>query len=340
MVLRLAAIKYAVTTSHPSTPSADFRLLPPRAAGSHKGTFGTVAVIGGSDDPFPPHQSRMIGAPAISALAALRSGAGLVKLVMPSSILSNGLTICPSATGIPIPNSSNIIDRHDATATIDLAATHASVLAIGPGLGTSPGAQAATLRAIQQEALPVVIDADALNLLSEIPEFMKDFHAAAVLTPHPGEFKRLCAGLGLANDLGIATSREKACEQLAQRLGRVIVLKGHATVVSDGQRTWTCPTGHPCLATAGTGDVLTGLIAGLIAQFCPTVEQTLMKTKVPRMPMPPDKPLDLFNAACIGVYAHGRAGELWAEQHKASAGLIAIELVEQIPHAIEELRAK
>ena len=102
-----------------------------------------------------------------------------------------------------------------------------------------------------------------------------------LLTPHPGEFRRLCAGLSLKGDLGLAESRERACESLAQRLGRIVVLKGAGTVVSDGHRTWTCPSGHPCMATGGTGDVLTGTIASLIAQLCPSVDQMAMRAKVP-----------------------------------------------------------
>lgn len=322
-----------MTDSPPPLPR-----LPARPRDSHKGTFGTVIVVGGSTS----DNSRMIGAPALSGLAALRAGAGLVRLVMPEPTLTAGLTLCPGATGVPIPTRDGDIEPHEAAAVLDrvsAAATGDSVcLAVGPGLGQSEGAKSLVLRAITQDQRPLVLDADGLNCLAAIPEFLRDFHAAAVLTPHPGEFKRLVAALGLKNDLGLATSREKAAEQLAQRLGRIVVLKGAGTVVSDGQRTWTNSTGHPCLATAGTGDVLTGLLAGLIAQFVPSPQIMLMKARVPKMPMPPGRPLDLFDAARIAVHVHGLAGELWAKKLDASAGLLAVDLADLLPVALESLR--
>ena len=322
---------------------ADLPRLPARPREGHKGTFGTVAVIGGRVPRLSESGGQMmLGAPVLAATAALRSGVGLVKLVMPGPILAAGLTICSSATGIVLPvdaETSEII-AHDAARTIDELLAHQGVdaIAIGPGIGTSEGAKAATLRVIQQEQVAIVVDADALNCLSAMPDLFRDFHAAAVLTPHPGEFKRLCAGLGLKGDLGLAQSRERACEQLAQRLGRIVVLKGSRTVVSDGLRTWTCPSGHPVLATGGTGDVLSGIIAGLIAQFCSTPQMMLMRAKVPAMPADPLRPLDLHDAARVGVWVHGVAGEEWARSHHASGGLLAMEVAEQVPAILELLR--
>jgi NAD(P)H-hydrate epimerase len=323
-------------TPHPPQPPADLPGLPPRPRDGHKGTFGTVAVIGGCC----AGQSRMIGAPALAAMSALRAGAGLAKLVMPAPILSAALTICPSATGVPlaVDDATGEIIAHQAAGVLDGVTRNASVLAIGPGLGTSDGAAAATLRVIQQEELPAVIDADALNCMAAMPELFRDLHAAAVLTPHPGEFVRLCAGLGVKGVLGLDHSRERACEQLAQRLGRIVVLKGARTVVSDGLRTWTCPAGHPCLATAGTGDILTGIIAGIIAQHCPTTRQMLFKSKTPAMPADPLRPLDIFDAARIGVWIHAAAGEAWASTHGASGGLLAPDLAALIPAIVESLR--
>lgn len=315
--------------------TAELPRLPARAETSHKGSYGTVGVVGGCD--LDDH--RMIGAPALTALAALRAGAGLAKLVMPETVLTAGLTICPSATGIPLPTGERGIEPHHAAEVLDKVIDSVSVLAVGPGLGTSMGSVAITLRAIQQESLPLVLDADGINCLCTIPSFYQDFHAAAILTPHPGEFKRVCTAMGLSGALGLETSREQACEQLAQRLGRIVVLKGSGTVVSDGQRTWTCPAGHPCLATAGTGDVLTGIIAGLIAQFVPSVDEMLMRTKLPKMPQSTQRPLDMFDAARLGVWVHAKAGEAWAKQHLASGGLIASELADAVPGILEALRS-
>jgi ADP-dependent NAD(P)H-hydrate dehydratase len=316
--------------------------IPPRPREAHKGSFGTVAVIGGSNDAG----EQMIGAPAFTALAALRAGAGLVRLVMPGPLLSSGLLICPGATGMSIPVSGDAsarpgeVEPHEAAATIDRVIDRADVLAIGPGLGVSAGAQAAVLRVIQQDHLPVVLDADALNCLSHIAEFRLDFRATCVLTPHPGEFRRLCQAMGISNNLGLDRSREDACQQLAQRLGAIVVLKGAGTVVSDGLSVWTCTSGHPCLATAGTGDVLTGVIAALIAQFCPSLQTLLFRSKVPAMPVDPARPLSLLHAACLGVLVHARAGEAWARSRNASGGLLASELADLLPSVLETLRGQ
>jgi len=322
---------------HPAVDSAAAPLpkLPRRSPSAHKGTAGTVAIVGGTCS----DGIRMIGAPALSGRAALRAGAGLVRLVMPRPILDAGLVQCPGATGIALPcGDDGVVAPHQAAEVLDRVIDGCTCLAIGPGLGTSAGSIAATLRAIQQDRKPLVVDADAINALAMIPSFMKDFHAAAVLTPHPGEFKRLVASMGLKNDLGLAASRERACEQLAQRLGRVVVLKGAGTVVSDGLRTWTCRAGHPCLATAGTGDVLTGLLAAVISQYMAAPEQQLLRAKFPQLPIDPSRPLDLFDSARVAVQAHARAGEHWTARAGAESGLLATELADLIPMALEELR--
>jgi len=311
--------------------------LPPRDPAGHKGTFGTVAVVGGYAGPG----SRMIGAPCLAAVAALRAGAGLARLVTPEPILADALTVAPSATGIPIPtDDSGEIVPHEAAAVIDSLARSCDCLAIGPGLGRGDGPRAASLRAIQQEEVPVVVDADAINNLAEVPELGRDLRAAAVFTPHPGEFRRLTEAMGLKDALGLDTSRENAAERLAQRLGCIVVLKGAGTVVSDGLRTWTNTSGHPCLATAGTGDVLTGLIAAMIAQFVAPPSPFPLPEKVrAMMPKPAGKPLDLFDAVRLAVYAHGKAGERWAASHDASGGLLAMELADELPATLEALRA-
>lgn len=325
--------------NHPipdSSPPQDLPRLPRRATDAHKGTAGAVAIVGGSST----QGARMIGAPALAALGALRAGAGLARLVMPAPIIDAAITICPSATGLAILTSADgDYEPHIAAEAVDRALESCSCLAVGPGLGTSPGAVAAVIRAIQQEQRSLVLDADGLNALAAVPEFVRDFHAAAVLTPHPGEFRTLVAAMGMKGDLGLVQSRERACEQLAQRLGRIVVLKGRGTVVSDGQRTWTCPAGHPCLATAGTGDVLTGVIAAVIAQWVPSLDQLLLRGKFAQLPADPARPLDLFDAARLAVWAHARAGELWAARANAESGLLATELAGLIPAALEELRA-
>lgn len=329
------------------TNPSDLPPLPKRDPAGHKGTFGTVSVIGGCaggaarDGKPRPLAMRMIGAPALAATTALRAGAGLSRLVMPEPILSAGMVLAPCSTGIAIPvGDDGLIVPHEAAAIIDEVARTSTCLAIGPGLGRGEGARAAALRAIQQEDAPVVVDADAINALAEMPQVSRDLHAAAILTPHPGEFRTLARGMGLKNDLGLAESREKAAEQMAQRLSCIIVLKGAGTVVSDGTRTWTNTSGHACLAVGGTGDVLTGVIAGLVAQFVASPGPPLPPALRAKVPARTDRPLDRFDAARLAVFAHGVAAERWARSRSASAGMLATELAGEIPRALEELRGQ
>jgi ADP-dependent NAD(P)H-hydrate dehydratase len=265
----------------------------------------------------------MIGAPALAARAALRAGCGLVRLAMPGPILSAGIVMTPSATGtrLTVDGRGNIV-AHEASAAIDQLVSNATCLVIGVGLGQGEGPAGASLRAVQQESIPVVVDADAINCLAQVPRLHDDFRARAILTPHPGEFARLAHALRITQNPTDPAQRPAAAAALAQRLGCVVVLKGAGTVVSDGIRTWTCKHGHPCLGTAGTGDVLSGLLGGLIAQFAPDE----------------DAPLSLYDASRVAVQAHAIAGEEWARSKGASAGLLAAELADELPGVLEGMR--
>jgi NAD(P)H-hydrate epimerase len=265
----------------------------------------------------------MIGAPALAALGALRAGAGLAKLVMPSRLLPAGIAICPSATGVALPDDpAGALVPGEAVAVLDGVLAGATAVVIGPGLGVGEVERALSLRAVQQEDAPVVVDADALTNLAEVPDLFRDFHAHAILTPHPGEFRRLASALRITASPTDPAERPRAATELARRLGCIAVLKGAGTVVSDGLHAWTCAHGHACLGTAGTGDVLAGLIAGLVAQFAAG----------------PTPALPLFDAARLGVEAHARAGERWAASH-GEAGLIATDLANLLPDVLESLRA-
>ena len=319
--------------------------LPARARDAHKGTAGTVVVIGGSSS----GGRLMIGAPALTARAALRSGAGLAKIVAPRAVLPHALTLCPSATGIVLETDiSGELIAHEAAETFDAVAQEADCIAIGPGLGVNDAARALCLRAVQQEDVPVVVDADAITNLAHVPELTRDFHGACILTPHPGEFRRIAQSLDIPHDPVNPATRPAAAEQLAQRLGCIVVLKGAGTIVTNGHDTWTCDAGHPCLATAGTGDVLTGLIAGLVAQFLPRARgqglggvggvsttdlHALARARLSGQPAPaPAAPsLTLLTLAKIAVWTHARAGEVWAHTHGAQAGLLAIDLTDLLP---------
>ncbi len=296
--------------------------LPDRDPQGHKGTFGTVSIIGGCAQP----QTRMIGAPALSGIAAHRAGTGLVRLLMPEPVLDAALTIAPSCTGSALAVDENLaIIPHESAPLIDHALNTSQCIALGPGLGASPAIATITLRVLSHADIPVVVDADAINALAQSPQFWQQTSAPMILTPHPGEYARLAASLGISQDAVDPARRPKAALSLAQRLGCIVVLKGANTIVTDGHRQWTNTTGSSALATAGTGDVLTGIIASLIAQYA--------KSSLTPSPSTPPSP-DLFDLTCMAVYTHGAASELWIKQNQSPAGLLAMDLTSFIPQAL------
>ena len=313
--------------------------LPARQLTGHKGTFGTVAVVGGC----AVGNIRMIGAPVLSARAALRGGCGLVKLFVPQSLVELALGLLPSATARALPQDADgDVPPTAGAEAIDAAVGTAECVVIGPGLGTSPGAAHLAMRAVHQVDTHVVLDADGINALTTIPEFAVEIHAALVITPHPGEFARLADALNMHVDaaaLAEPAMRVQHAAAVAQRLGCIVVLKGAGTVVTDGLRTYVNDTGNDALATAGTGDVLAGLIGSLIAQHVGPPPHP-RPWPMPAKPRPIDKPLDAFAAACLAVRAHGLAAEVWQKSHSALAGLLAEELADCLPTALDSLRTK
>ncbi len=275
-------------SSDPSAPAIP--APPPRPEDAHKGTFGTVLVVGGS--------VMMPGVPALCGTAALRSGAGLVKVAAPANTLPSVLMIQPSLTGVSLESLESA--RGDGK----------SVVALGPGLGQSQSA-AALVRQVLGWPQPLVIDADGLNALSRHPTPCPP-GAAWVLTPHPGEFRRLAEAFNIDGDPTDPAGRPDAARRLAEATGAVVVLKGRHTVVTDGDLSYKNHTGNPALSTAGSGDVLTGLIAGLIAQGM-----------TPR------------EAAVLGVHVHGLAADRWAQTH-GRRGLLASELADALPKILHQ----
>jgi NAD(P)H-hydrate epimerase len=285
---------------------------PRRPAESHKGTFGTVMVIGGC--------TIMPGAPALTARAALRSGAGLVKIATDAATLPHTLHHLASATGVRLADDAT--QARDAIKRAD--PKQRAVLAVGPGWAGNPavavGARPDLLAELWDGPRDLILDADGLNVLAELlrDEALPKRNAAEtrtcrILTPHPGEFARLADAAKHRGAVALAgsdrASRQTAAVALARACRAIVVLKGRQTVVADadGRRIYLNRTGNPALATAGTGDVLTGLIAGLRAQG-----------------------LDGFDAACLGVHVHGIAADRWATRH-GSAGLLAEELADELP---------
>lgn len=277
--------------------------LPRRKRDCHKGDFGRVLIVGGSRG--------MIGAPVLAASAALRAGAGLVKMALPRSIQLTSAALEPCATSLALADTPAGTFSAPAIAKIVSAAKAHDVLAVGPGMDTSASLSKLVGAIIGLKDKPVVIDADGLNNLCRIKNWPKKVRAKLVLTPHPGEAKRLWASL---NKSAWPSNRREAAVGLARTSGQMIVLKGAGTIVTDGCRVYVNTTGNPGLATGGTGDVLTGVIAALIAQG-----------------------LDLFGACVLGVYLHGRAGDLAAEM-MGQVSLTASDLLEVLPDAISQIQ--
>jgi len=290
----------------------DTPALPARDPQGHKGTFGSVSVFGGRC----AGGQRMIGAPCLAALAALRAGAGLAKIAAPEPIIDACLTIAPSATGTPLPvDAAGEILPAEAARVLAEAAENSSALVVGPGLGVSDATGALAIQAALQEDCPVVVDADAINALAQHRELQRDVRASAILTPHPGEFARLARSLDLDND----PTPENA-QKLAGFLGVIVVLKGATTVVADAVRVWAHEAELPQLATGGTGDVLAGAVAGLVAQH--------------------GKTDGLFACAQAAVIAHAAAASEWGESYAADGGMLATELLDSLPAAVDALRAR
>jgi ADP-dependent NAD(P)H-hydrate dehydratase len=271
--------------------------LPKRPLEGHKGLFGRVLVVGGSDD--------MIGAPVFAGTAALRMGSGLVQIAVPQGNVAICLSITPELVGLGL-------GAKPVEATLIEAAEKADALVMGPGLGQSDAACQRLARLWQLDK-PMVIDADGLNLIAAHRHWPKDFKARAVLTPHPGEMGRLIQLLGKKDVPTDEEGRIDLAVETAIAFGQIIVLKGHRTIVTDGRQFYVNDTGDSTLSKAGTGDVLSGMIGCLLGQK-----------------------LDPFAAACIGVHLHGLAGEIAGKLHGRRCTL-AREVIDAIPEAVRSI---
>jgi NAD(P)H-hydrate epimerase len=276
----------------------DIPKLKPRKPDAHKGDFGKVCIIGGCIG--------MSGAPALAGRAALRAGAGLVRVAVPESILPIVASIEPSYTTIPLPEDSSGKISAKAINTILEAVSENDCLAFGPGIGTSGALRSILETLIEQKHLRLLIDADGLNNLSAIKDWPAKLKANLVLTPHPGEMKKLWAGLFREQ---LPPDRQDQAGKLANRTKTIVALKGAGTVVTDGQKVYINKTGNPGMATAGSGDCLTGVIIALIGQG-----------------------LSNLDAAVLGVHIHGLAGDIAAEKY-GQISLIATDIIDSLPAA-------
>lgn len=285
-----------------SEPGEFAELFRPRVAESNKGLYGHVLVIAGGRG--------KTGAAAMAGVAALRAGAGLSTVASAASAISAIASYSPDIMTEPLPETEagSIAMRAPEDPAIAAVTEKKTVIAIGPGMGHHADTVQFIRTFVQQSETPMVVDADALNALAG--QRLR-FNAPRIFTPHPGEMSRL-VGNPVAE---IQKDRVGCARAFAIEHGVHLVLKGNRTVIAmpDGQ-VWINPTGSPAMATGGTGDVLTGLTAGLIAQFPDQFEKALL----------------------AAVWLHGRAGELGAE-NLGEKCLIATDLFEFLPEAMREI---
>lgn len=270
--------------------------LPERPADGHKGLFGRVLVVGGSNG--------MIGAPVLAATAALRCGSGLVQIAVSEMLLNLAISITPELIGIGVPAAG-------ADKSVLEAAEKADVLVVGPGLGQSKSA-ANTVRKLLSLAKPAVVDADALNFLASGAKWPTWFKASAILTPHPGEMNRLQKLLDGEKVPTDDAGRIRVATHAARTFDQIIVLKGHRTVVTDGHRVYLNQTGDSSLSKAGAGDVLSGITGSLLGQK-----------------------MNAFEAACAATWLHGTAGEI-AGRKLGRRSVLARDVIDALPEAISQ----
>ncbi len=279
-----------------------------REPAAHKGSFGHALVIGGSIG--------KAGAAAMAGMGALRVGAGLVTVATPKSVLSTVAGFAPELMTEPLAETETgaISMRALEYGKLDALAEGKSVLALGPGFSRHPEAAQFARSLVDMRSEPLVIDADGLNAFEGCVAKLDGRQRPLVLTPHPGEMARL-AGLSTGE---VQKDRVGVARKLAAERHAIVVLKGHRTVIAqpDGP-TWINPTGNPGMATGGTGDVLTGMIAGFIAQ----------------------QPKDVLGAVLVGVYLHGLGGDI-ARNLVGEHSLVATDILAMLPLAFERVRQR
>ncbi len=274
--------------------------LKPRLPDAHKGDFGRIGIVAGS--------RAMSGAAILCGRSCLRSGAGLVHLFVPQSahfLVAQGH---PCYMVQPVPETPDGLLCASGVPALAEKLERLDAIAIGPGCGTGPGLSA-LMEVLLTRPGKLVIDADALNQMAMLKLDWNRVKAQTILTPHPGEMKRLLEAMQLPIDL----DRAHTARMVATTTGATVLLKGHQTVIADHEQTYTNMTGNPGMATGGCGDVLTGLIAALWCQG-----------------------LDAFEAASLGAWIHGHAADLMAER-LGQVSLLATDIVEGLAEAFKEV---
>jgi NAD(P)H-hydrate epimerase len=272
--------------------------LEPRAFDAHKGDFGKVCIIAGSVG--------MSGAAALAGRSALRAGSGLVRVATPKTVLPIVASVEPCFTTIALAEDSTGRISSKAINAILAAAGDNDAVAFGPGVGVSGALRTVLKPLLAQEGLRLVIDADGLNNLAKINHWHEGLKARLILTPHPGEMKKLWPSVFREP---LPPDRQNQAIKLAAETDTIVVLKGAGTVVTDGRKVYVNKTGNPGMATAGSGDVLTGVITALIGQQ-----------------------LSNLDAAVLGVYVHGLAGD-FAAQKTGQISLMTTDIIEALGEA-------
>lgn len=268
--------------------------LPPRDPCAHKGDFGRLLLLCGSRG--------YTGAAYFAAMGALRVGAGLVYLGVPESIYAIEAVKLNEPVVFPLPEEEGHLSE-DALAPILEKLPRMDAVLIGPGLGISPQTFRVLREVLLHASCPVVVDADGISLLAGHMDILRGRTAPTILTPHDGEFRRLFGSLG--------EDRMGCAQNAARQSHAVVLLKGHRTCVTDGHRSYVNHTGNPGMAVGGCGDILAGMLAGLLGQGIAPLE-----------------------AACLGAYLHGQAGDLCARQ-LGEYGMLPSDMLDALPQLLK-----
>ncbi len=272
--------------------------IPPRDPDSHKGTFGRAMIVAGSRG--------MAGAASLATYAAVRSGAGLVRAAVPSGILNTVAAFDPCYMTIPLPDSDGMVSENAFEAFASWMASTSSI-GVGPGLGQSDGVTSLVSNIYKGFNGPLVVDADAINAIAKTPEVLGHAAGPRIFTPHIGEFRRLIG----EPDLSPGECRRRVSE-FARVNNIVVLLKASRTLVTDGSHHYENTTGNPGMDTGGSGDVLTGVLTALCGQsYSP------------------------FEAAVLGSYIHGLAGDLAVEEC-GEVSLTALDVAEFLGAAFSQ----
>lgn len=269
-------------------------ILPDRDPFAHKGDFGKILLLCGSVG--------FTGAAALAARGALRCGAGLVFLGVPQSIYAIEAVKLTEPIVFPLPDEAGKLSEAATEQILERLPKLDAVL-LGPGLGQSEGTFRVAKAVAENFDGPLVLDADGINVLARHKDILRGRKGTTILTPHQGEFQRLGGVIG--------EDRVRAAETMAKDLGCIVLLKGHETVITDGENTYLNQTGNPGMAVGGSGDVLAGIIVGLLGQGIGPLE-----------------------AAACGAWLHGAAGDLCAAE-LGQYGMLPSDLVEALPRLLK-----